>query len=85
MCFRPADVAASKTCEVCGETVNAVGGFFPPKCPSCGTPFEDEGETAAAPAAPKAPGNMPGMPSAPKAPGNMPSAPKAPGNMPGPK
>ena len=80
MCFRPADVAASKTCESCGATVNAVGGFFPPKCPTCGKPFEGDGGapgTPGAPGAPKAPGNMPG---APKVPGTMPGAPKVPGS-----
>ena len=71
MCFRPAEAAASRTCPECDGTVNAVGGFLPPKCPYCGHVFSDD--DAAAPGTPA----VPGAPASPKAPG-VPGAPKAP-------
>lgn len=65
MCFRPAEAAMSRTCAECGETVNAVGGFLPPKCPYCGHVFNDDDKTEeGAPAAPAAPG-APGAPKPP--------------------
>ena len=73
MCFRPAEAASSRTCPECDGTVNAVGGFLPPKCPYCGHVFTDEDAgTPPAPGAPAAP-QAPGAPGAPKSP----TAPKA--------
>ncbi|MCI8468091.1 MAG: hypothetical protein HFJ75_01060 [Eggerthellaceae bacterium] len=73
MCFRPAEAAQSRTCPECDGTVNAVGGFLPPKCPYCGHVFADgEGDLAPAPGAPAAPA-APGAPKAPAAPGTPPS------------
>ncbi len=75
MCFRPAEAAQSRTCPECDGTVNAVGGFLPPKCPYCGHEFADD-DAANAPGANAAP-SAPGAPAKPSAPG-APGAPKPP-------